>query len=51
MDFNQRNILRSQYLSEIRDRSNLKVAFIPYIVPAGIQYKEGNDRSFHLPGN
>ena len=47
---NQRNTLRSQYLSEIRDRSEVKVAFIPYIVPARIQYKEGNDwKFFYLP--
>ena len=46
---NQRNILRPQYLSEIRDRPNVKVVFIPYIVPARIQYKEGNDwKFFHL---
>ena len=49
---NQRNNLRSQYLSEIRDRPNVKVAFIPYIVPARIQYKEGDDwKFFHLPEN
>ena len=48
----QRNILRSQYLSEIRDRPNVKKAFIPYFVPARIQYNEGNQwKFFHLPEN
>ena len=45
-----RKILKSRHLPEILSRPNVKVAFIPYLVPARIQYKIDNTwKFFFLP--
>ena len=36
----QRKLLRTRYLPDISDRPNAKLAFIPFSVPARIQYKD-----------
>ena len=45
-----RQTLKSRHLPEILTRPNVKVAFIPYLVPARIQYKVHNSwKFFFLP--
>ena len=38
----QQKILRTQHLSTILEKPDAKVGFIPQVVPAQIQYKEGD---------
>ena len=46
----QRKLLRTRYLADILGRPNVKVAFIPFSVPAQIQYKDGDTwKFFFLP--
>ena len=48
----QRKVLRAQYLPKLREKPSVKVAFVPYIVPARIQYKEGDTwKFFYLPSD
>ena len=47
-----RKILRTRYLPDIRQKPGVKVAFIPFQVPARIQYKEGDSWNFiYLPNS
>ena len=47
-----RKILRTRYLPDIRQKPGVKVAFIPFQVPARIQYKEGDSWKFiYLPNS
>ena len=46
----KRKSLRNNYLDEICGRPDVKVAFIPFLVPARIQYKEKDSwKFFYLP--
>ena len=48
----QRKVLRAQYLRKLREKPSVKVAFVSYIVPARIQYKEGDTWKFlYLPSD
>ena len=48
----ERKILKEQYLPGIEKKQNVKTAFIPYLVPARIQFKEGDSWKFYfLPGD
>ena len=42
----ERKSLRNNYLDEIRGRPDVKVAFVPFLVPARIQYKEKDSWKF-----
>ena len=42
----QRRILKSEYLLNILSRPNVKVASVPYLVPAGIQFKQDDSWDF-----
>ena len=46
----ERKTLREEHLSALREKSSVKVAFILFLVPARIQYKEGDSWKFlYLP--
>ena len=46
----QRKILKTQYLPKILEKPDVKVGFIPHVVPAQTQYKEGDRwKFFYLP--
>ena len=43
-------LLRQRYLKDIQQKQGVKVEFVPFLVPARIQYKEGDTRKyFFLP--
>ena len=42
----QRRILKNEYLPDILRRPHVKVAFVPYLVPARIQYKQDDPWEF-----
>ena len=39
--WDDRKLLKSQHLPEILERPDVKVVFIPYVIPARIKYKQG----------
>ena len=45
-----RKLLRSHHLPDILERPDVKVAFIPYVIPSRIKYKQGDSwKYFYLP--
>ena len=46
-----RKLLREKELPEIRKRPGVKVAFIPYMIPARIQYKQDDQWKFYFLPN
>ena len=44
----QRKVPRAQHLPKLREKPSVKVAYVPYMVPARIQYKEGDTWKFFL---
>ena len=45
-----RKLLRSHHLPDILERQDVKVAFIPYVIPARINFKQGDTwKYFYLP--
>ena len=45
-----RKLFRQRYLKDIQQKQGVKVAFVPFLVPARIQYKEGDTwKYFFLP--
>ena len=45
-----RKLLRQRDLKDIQQKQGVKVAFVPFLVPARIQYKEGDTwKYFFLP--
>ena len=46
----ERKILKTRHLPDLLNKPSVKVAFIPYTVPARIQYKEEDSwKFFFLP--
>ena len=46
-----RKLLREKELPDIRKRPGVKVAFIPYMIPARIQYKQDDQWKFYFLPN
>ena len=44
----ERKTLREEHLPALREKSSVKVAFIPFLMPARIQYEEGDSWKFFL---
>ena len=46
-----RKLLKSQHLPDILKRPDVKVAFIPYVIPARIKYKQGDTWKYFIYPN